>query len=171
MGLGICYSKHDPGHLRNQQVSLTPPLSTHTTIREVVPSLNTLLTVGQGETSLPKSPYVTISSRLFVQASFATTSHSLQNLNIKACCLPSSFDPHWRRTWSFVMFVLPEVFQASLWAFPWSYFCFRCPTISSRGIHPPLHTSMELTEACIFEPKDILINSCVVPTLKTACIF
>lgn len=103
---------------------------------------------------LAKSPYVTISSRLFVQASFATTAHSLQNLNIKARSLPSSFGPHWRRTWSFVKFVLPEVFQASLWAFPWSYFCFRCPTISSsvatRGIHPPLHTSMEFTEACIF---------------------
>lgn len=99
---------------------------------------------------LAKSPYVTISSRLFVQSSFATTVHSLQNLNIKARGLPSFFGPHWRRTWRFVKFVLPEVFQASLWAFSLTIFfsgAHLSSAVTTRGIYPPQHTSVELTEA------------------------
>lgn len=94
---------------------------------------------------LAKSPYVTMSSCLFVQPSFATTVHSLQNLNIKARDLPSFFGPHWRRTWRFVKFVLPEVFQASLWAFSLVRFLLQVPHYklsSGNKRNPPSPTNI-----------------------------
>lgn len=99
-----------------------------------------------GRSFLAKSPYVTISSSLFVQSSFATNVHSLQNLNIKARGLPSFFGPHWRRTWRFVKFVLPEVFQASLWAFSLVLFLFQVPhnkfsSSNKRNSPSPTHIS------------------------------
>lgn len=93
-GVGVCYSKHDPWSFEKPAgLSDSCPLHTHNPQRGGPFPEHTADTRPR-RSFLAKSPYVTISSRLFVQSSFATTVHSLQNLNKKARGLPFSFGPH-----------------------------------------------------------------------------
>lgn len=154
MGLGICYSKHDPGHLRNQQVSLTPPLSTHTNGQVFRPP---------SERWSPPWTHCWHEAKEKLPCQVPICYYELTPLCPTILChnCPLSAKLKHKGTWpSFFLWsslkkdlkICCLKFSRQVCElFPWSNFCFRCPTISSaaatRGIHPPLQTSVELTEA------------------------